>query len=312
MGGLIARLLLESKYPKGTNPPSWFSLIRRVLFICTPHLGAPKALVESVGIEGASTITGDQAKVLTADPNFPSGYELLPASSREILFDKISNSYLVPYDGTPEVQAFGLSKQNLAKGSKVKTALDLTKKPNSVQYKFVYGTGLVTYDGVYLTNGLNRIGALPMQKQDNPDESGDGTVPAWSVKEAAQSATPKIPTWSGPGDHVGILQTDGFRQELYGFFGLGGRAPALAAERPTAVVSLNKRTYRPGEVIDALLITDTKTDIIVGNYALRRLDEHSGTWVPVGPQRRLEYRGAAPTVSLRIQLAAPSVPGAYD
>jgi hypothetical protein len=176
---------------------------------------------------------------------------------------------------------------------------------------FVYGTGLPTDDGVEV-HGLSLGGAVPYQwPASHPDEQGDGVVPAWSIKETAQLPNPKIPTWSGPGDHVGILQTGGFRQELYAYFGLRGRAPALATDRAVVVVSLSKRVYRPGETIDGLIIADSETDTLFGSYMLSRMDENSRKMVPLGVQRQIEYRGAGPTESVRIRLTAPSAPGAY-
>jgi pimeloyl-ACP methyl ester carboxylesterase len=49
-GGQIARLMLESGAYSGSTAP-WFAKIKRALFICTPHMGAPKALAESLGLE---------------------------------------------------------------------------------------------------------------------------------------------------------------------------------------------------------------------------------------------------------------------
>ena len=48
-GGQIARLMLESGTYSGSTSP-WFAKIKRVLFICTPHMGAPKAPAEFVGL----------------------------------------------------------------------------------------------------------------------------------------------------------------------------------------------------------------------------------------------------------------------
>ena len=42
MGGLIGRLLLEATYPDPKSKPDWFSKIKRLICICTSHLGLPK------------------------------------------------------------------------------------------------------------------------------------------------------------------------------------------------------------------------------------------------------------------------------
>ncbi len=310
MGGLVGRLLMEWKFDKKPHPPKWFQLIDRLLFICTPHLGAPKALVEGLGLEDSSTIQGSDLKKLAADPHFPSAYELLPDASRNILYDWNSKRWL-RYDDPNVVKAFGLNKINLNAAKKVAAALDLSKRPKAVNYRFVYGTDQKTDDGVAVY-GLSLDKAYPFQwPASSPDEWGDGVVPAWSVKEIAQSANPKIPTWSGPGDHIGILQTGGFRQELYSYFGLKGRAPQLAADHPVVVISLNKRSYTPGETIEGLVIPDTETETLTGGYVLSRIDERRRRLVPISPAREIVYRGGAPIGLLRIMLTAPITPGAY-
>jgi len=84
MGGLLIRLLLEWK----AKAPPWLDNIRRVLFICTPHLGAPTALAKICGLEGTWMVVPPwDMRRFDADKNFPSTYELLPSPDRNILFD---------------------------------------------------------------------------------------------------------------------------------------------------------------------------------------------------------------------------------
>ena len=311
MGGLLGRLLLEWKYAGGGHHPTppWFPMIKRLLCVCTPHLGAPKALAESLGLEDVNTIRKADIRKYTADPNFPSGYELLPGSSREILYDWNSNTW-IKYDDAAVVSALGLTQANLNKAKSVAAALHLSKPPG-VPYMFVYGTGLATDDGVGIYGlSLNRAYVYKWPAS-QPDQQGDGVVPAWSIKEAAQSANPKIPTWSGDGDHVGILQTGAFRQQLYAYFGLTGPARTLATDHAVVVISLNKRVYSPGGTIEGLIIPDIEADIISGSFFVTRLDERSKKMVPLGSRREIAYRGGAPIRSLPITLKAPMLPGAY-
>jgi hypothetical protein len=53
------------------------SKIQRALFICTPHMGAPEALAEFVGIESVDLVSA--ANVQTGAKTWDSAYQLLPA-----------------------------------------------------------------------------------------------------------------------------------------------------------------------------------------------------------------------------------------
>jgi hypothetical protein len=302
MGGLLTRLLLEWKYSK-SPPPAWFNKITRALFVCTPHLGAPAALSRLLGLEVTEVvIQPDQMKLFAADPHFPAVYQLMPSADRGILFDTTSNKF-IRYDDPAVVAAFGLSTQNLNSAKSYSAALDPSKKPATVQYLFVYGTGQQTDERVNVA-GLSLNGAAPGQ-----DDLGDGTVPIWSTTEAAAQFTPNIQTQSFPGSHVGILATDPFRRFLHSYFGAGGPAP-LVEDSPGVAVSLNKRTYRPGETMHVLLIPDEETSLLSGSLTLSRFPSAGLKAVPLGSRQEVQFRGG-PARSLPSTLIAPKTPGIY-
>jgi phospholipase A1 len=301
MGGLLTRLLLEWKYAN-VAPPAWFGKITRALFICTPHLGAPTALARLLGLEVTETvIQPDQMKTFAADPHFPAVYQLLPPPARGILFDTTSGKFL-PYNDPAVIAALGLSNQNLQAAQKYGQALNPAKKPAAVKYSFVYGTGQQTDERVNVA-GLNLNGAAPQQ-----DDQGDGTVPIWSITTAAAQFTPHIPTQSFPGDHVGILVTDGFRQFLYSYFGVGGPAP-LVSDAPGVVVSLNKRSFAPGETMHALLIPDEEAHVMSGSLSLSRVTPGAAPNA-LGTRQDVSFSGG-PVQSLPSKLTAPKAPGLY-
>ncbi len=74
-GGQIARLMLESGTYSGSSP--WFTKIKRVLFVCTPHMGAPKALAEFVGLESVDLVSATNVQI--GAKTWDSAYQLLPA-----------------------------------------------------------------------------------------------------------------------------------------------------------------------------------------------------------------------------------------
>ena len=131
------------------------------------------------------------------------------------------------------------------------------------------------------------------------------TVPTWSITEAAAQFAPNVQTRSFPGDHVGLLSTDAFRQFLYSYFGLSGPAP-LVEDGPGVYVSLNKRTYRPGEAMNVLLIPDEEASVCFpGSLILSRVaTKDAKCRIGRSPKRCRGFRG--PARSLPSRLIAPT------
>jgi hypothetical protein len=303
MGGLLTRLLLEWKYAN-SPPPAWLSKITRALFICTPHLGAPTAFPRLLGLEVTEYVIQPlQMKQFANDSNFPAVYQLLPSTSANILYDSATNKY-IPYDDPSVITAFGLSTPNLTAAQNYRQALNPGKKPTTVSYSFVYATGQTTDEYLEVEDLSSLIGAVVQQ-----DTQGDGTVPSWSIVQAAAQFTPNIPTASFPGSHVDVLQSDAFRQFLYSYFGLGRPAP-LVTDAAGVLVSLNKRTYAPGETIHVLIIPDEEANLISGALILHRISVDAKKAHELGVRQEVSFRGG-PVRYLTSKLIAPSTPGVY-
>lgn len=300
MGGLLTRLLLEKS---ARQRPAWLDKIARALFLCTPHLGAPTALARILGLEWTEiVITPSDMQKFAADRNFPSVYQLLPPPARGILFDTTSGRYL-QYDDLAVINAFHLSKDNIKAAAKYGQALNPNKKPPTVVYSFVYATGQPT-DQVVEVNGLSLNGVYVYQ-----NDQGDGTVPSWSIIDAAAQFTPNVQTSSFPGDHVGVLRTDAFRNFLYSYFGLSGPAP-LVKDAPGVVISLNKLSYAPGEPIHVLIIPDEQANLMSGSLILSRVAANSNKSSTLGVRQEVTFRGG-PVQYLPSTLTAPKTPGMH-
>jgi len=163
--------------------------------------------------------------------------------------------------------------------------------------------GHATDEGVILA------GMTPAGAQRWVDFSGDGTVPSWSILEAARQCRAPIQTKPFQGSHVGILITNAFRQFLYSYFKL--KAPALFIDEGRAgiVVSLNKHTYYPNETMDVILIPDEEAREIAGSLILCRVIEN-GRSSHVGVLQDLEIRGGR-VRHLVSKVTAPHAPGVY-
>jgi len=299
MGGLLIRLLLEWK----AKAPPWLDNIRRVLFICTPHLGAPTALAKIFGLEGTWMVVPPwDMRKFAADKNFPSTYELLPSPDRNILFDASTNKF-IRYDDPSVIAALALTKESIDKRNNLGAALNPANKPRTVSYYFAYGIGHATDEGVIL-NGLTLAGARPWS-----EVRGDGTVPSWSIIEAAAKCNPPIQTKPFLGSHIGILVTNTFRKFLYSYFALQAPPLLVGREGGGIAVSLNKHTYLPNEMMDVLLIPDEEARRISGSLTLSRVDAN-GRSSHVANLQDLEIRGAT-TRYLASNLIAPQSPGLY-
>jgi pimeloyl-ACP methyl ester carboxylesterase len=145
-GGQIARLMLESGTYSGPAS-TWFSKIKRVLFICTPHLGAPKALAEFVGLESVDLVSA--ANVQTGAKTWDSAYQLLPAPNAP-------GNPVILSDGTPQdfyqanvAQPLGLNPAKLTNiAAKTFATLNFAKRPSGVRYDFIVGTDQETVEGL--------------------------------------------------------------------------------------------------------------------------------------------------------------------
>src|SRR5262249_8880363 len=131
MGGLIARILLEM--PKSGPRPKWKGKVSQLLCICTPHLGAPKVLSRCMGLEGESTITASDVKILCDSTKYPAAYQLLPPESKNIVWDVKNPKQKKPIDiYGPGGQQLSLSTTNLAKAAKTFLNHNLDNRPKEV------------------------------------------------------------------------------------------------------------------------------------------------------------------------------------
>ena len=141
MGGLVTRLLLESVLNEPTQKRPWQSIRnRKAFFACTPHLGAPKALMYALGLQGDSTLTSAQCKNLLGNPNFHAGYQLLPSPDPqkcELILNTQSKQW-ISYADDDVREKLDLSKANIDERANLWSKFSA---PSATDYFFAYGTG---------------------------------------------------------------------------------------------------------------------------------------------------------------------------
>jgi len=299
MGGLVSRLVLESgKY----NSASWFRNITRFIAICVPHVGAPIAVARALGLEGSTTITAGDMKTIMNNADFPAGFDLFPALAyrNSVLYDRQSGPQDI-YAG-PVATKYGLSTNNQSAAQTSWSNLNFANRPKGVQYISIAGTGHPTENTYEFDNTVYRS---------TTSVDGDGTVPHWS---AAFGNVDKL--YTVPGDHIGIMNSNPFRQTLSDIFGSTTMMvvkPELAV-KPGVSISLNKHSFQAGESMNVLLIPDHKTTEINGKLQIRKAsvaaDQLSAQLTSVGVDTSVSYAGP-PASSLPLTISAPEADGAY-
>jgi lecithin:cholesterol acyltransferase len=297
MGGLVARLVLESgKY----NSAKWFKKIKQFVAVCVPQVGAPIAVARALGLEGATTISPADMKLIVNDSNFPAGFELFPALPyrNNVLFDVNTGPWDI-YAGNTALK-FQLSVPNQQAALHSWSKLDFAKRPKGVRYISIAASGLSTENAFYFDNTAYVA---------TTSVDGDGTVPYWS-----SSFGPVDKLYTLKGDHISVMNTNAFRQTLNEIFDVRMAVVPRLADKPGVSISLNKRDLQSEEKMEVLLIPDARTTGLIGKLQIRKAssaaDGRSMNLTPVGADVAVSYEGP-PVDSLPLLIAAPQAPGAY-
>lgn len=194
MGGLVTRGCLEDPLHKNA---SWLDHVELVLFLATPHDGAPLALSRTLGVGGSSLgLNAGQLKILANQTGYPSAYQLLPGTDEPVAW-RLDG--LDPFLGQTIAQiaadpANGLNLQSLAAARQFRAKLDMTRRNPACRYFSVVSASHAT---------ATRFDAKGTQYSPvEPKSSGDGTVPVRS------SAALPVQTGFVVADHVGVAKHD--------------------------------------------------------------------------------------------------------
>ena len=109
-----------------------------------------------------------------------------------------------------------------------------------------------------------------------------------------------------PGDHIGILTVQAFKDFLQGYFGMAAtfRRRKLRAAN-VAVLSPDKRIYAPGEAIRLLIIPDKAVTRISATVHVERYD-----WKRIAGTEQVRFQGG-PASFIPLEIPAPARPGGY-
>lgn len=203
MGGLIARQYLIDKAENAAN-------IRDLVFVATPHLGAPKALQALRYGDDLGVAIIDKCKLKRAVHNLPSMFNLLPGAR---YFDAAGGGYFtdandIDADGVKGVLTYDQMVFNLKNGKETRCPMNQQKdtapfttlstpvtdtnlvKFREAQDAWVKPTGVAAFSivgyGVSTLIGLEEgPGGIKMTYS----TEGDGTVPLWSAETSGADQT---------------------------------------------------------------------------------------------------------------------------
>ncbi len=214
-GGLVIKYLLYSQ-------PEYRSKIGKLIFVGTPHLGAPKATKallygDAMGVDLLG-LGLDPQEIKRIGQNMPSVYELMPS-------EEFFNHVLVGYLGTTEKVGFlsGIEKINIYDYNTTKqvlkdkglnaTLIDSAQAfhdPALDNFDFS-GTGIDTYNIVGCQDAtMGRIFSRSNGKYRIEYVAGDGTVPIVSANNVGVGHT----YYALETEHGTMLTGDGTREQI--------------------------------------------------------------------------------------------------
>ncbi len=297
MGGLIARLLLETDTWRGRP---WFPRLTRFIALATPHNGAPLALARVLGLDTALGISAQDFKTLSANPAYPSGYQLLPAPGEAACWNTAAGSMLAPLDFYDPVVAvkLGMVPALVARTRALHDALRAGSAPPGVRYFYFSGAGHKTVTRVNVT-GLNR------DVVSTPD-AGDGTVPMWSALPRAVQKQVVI------NEHAAVFRGTPFKRVFFRLFGVDAGAPVEAvAGVDTLHLSLQKQVFEAGMPIEVVLSGDIPMVSLAGRLVFDRISDTDAVEQAEVASVPIRYEGPEiPSLALTIDVAL--TPGIHE
>lgn len=259
MGGLIGRLVLET----GTyaNRP-WFTRISTFVAIATPHNGAPLALARVLGLDKALGISGEDFKRLSANADYPSGYQLLPAPGEDALWNTAGDAGLAPLDFyDPHVAAqIGLKPALVARAKALHDALRAGSAPAHVRYFYFSGAGHKTVTRINLDGDEAYVVLTP--------DAGDGTVPLWSALPRPEQKQVVI------NEHANVFRGTPFKRVLFRLFGADAGDPRELIKDGSdgsLHLSLQRSVFNAGEPIEAVIASEEPITQLDGRLVFDRI-----------------------------------------
>ncbi len=303
MGGLVGRYFLESgKYSEAGC--QGFDNVRRLITIGTPHRGTPLALCAALGQIKRLFLSAKQVRQLAERDEFPALYQLMPHDQDPFLWNTDPAARLDPVSLYKKeiAESLGLSWNNVQSAAKFHAALDVSRKPATVEYFCFVGTRQSTLGNVQADFSQPDLTPAGIEIADG----GDGTVPSWSAGLTG------LQQLAVGGEHGGLYKTSEVLQTLAALL---GKPDALTAAMADMAVRISVRDEVVAtEAPLVIVLTAEKAVVeIAGDLVINMVADAAG--LPITPpvemaRLPLEYKGV-PVQSLSIETTAPAYAGGY-
>lgn len=288
MGGLVARHALERLgMPDGVR-------IELLALLGTPHLGAPVALQNVLGLRPELFLSAKQCGDALKNPDFPSGYQLLPRPGvPALLAQNAATGFSILNAFSPPVSTqFELVNASLEAARQLSTDLPFMGPDFSppCAYLAIAGNAQKTVVANYQINET----ATPIDE----DNSGDGTVPLWSAAPPGVPvryvAAAHLEMCTDP-DTVAMLRAV-LRPDLP-----GGRLFNASPGMASLSVQPLKTSVVPGESFTVTVVADRPTQTIDTDVVFQRVFDNNRSDSQVVPVR---YQGGL-TRNIPLEFTAP-------
>ncbi len=304
MGGLISRILLESGTYDGRD---WFARVDLLSTLSTPHTGAPLALARTLGLDSAVGISAEDFKMLSANPKYPSGYQLLPAPGEDTAWNVDEDGTILPLDIYDEATAtaLGLNFDLIGRAKAVHDCFANGSPPDHIRYFYFAGTGHKTLTRVNMF--LDADGAPEVMTKVMSRASGDGTVPLWSSLPRPTQKHVVVQ------EHATIFRGQSFKNVFFQLFGVSIGALDLELIGDDVEYSVSQPVYHlsdPENPIEVVITGPSGIATLEAEIAVEEVDENrraTGTNSRVFP---MTYNGP-PLRMLTLDIDLPAEPGFY-
>lgn len=304
MGGLISRLLLESgKY----RDREWFERVDMLATLSTPHTGAPLALARTLGLDSAVGISAKDFKTLSANPKYPSGYQLLPAPGEHAAWDADEDGTIEPLDIYDEAtaQSLGLEFNLVERAKAVHDCFEQGTAPDHIRYFYFAGTGHKTLTRINVVRG--GPGQPDVMTKVMARASGDGTVPLWSSLPRPTQKHLVVQ------EHATVFRGNPFKNVFFQLFGVHIGSLELEMLGDDVEYSIGQPVYSPDDPdneIEVVLTGPSGIATLEGQIVVEEIGENQ---LATGKGRRefpINYNGP-PLRILTLDVSLPKAPGFY-
>jgi phospholipase A1 len=261
MGGLVARYYLESGNFE-TRPG--LKKVVRLITLATPHRGAPLALTAAIGEEKRLFLSKAQVKLIANDDRYPAVYELLPPVGEPFAWNIKSELKEISIYDPAVAKSLGLNLANLKAAEEFRKGIDSNKRPAGVRYFFFAGTRIVTLAQLRFRDSPKERALSPEHDviKDETEDSGDGTVPAWSGSMTGFQAQ------MVGGEHSVIYKDSGLKRTLGALLGKPG---LLAPISPQVELTVRDRVIDPARPVHVTLLFPSRVSQLKGELRFEEM-----------------------------------------